>query len=102
MSAVVAAREAGVAIKLPDPKRKTLAAQLSQFLSDTTARGSLRARETYRLACNEFLEVSGRQYADVIEPDDIVKFQKALSGRGMSEEAAFLAGMKTCQWGESP
>src|ERR1035437_3916201 len=84
MSAVVAAREDGIAIKLPDPKRKTLAIQLSQFLSDTADRGSLKAREAYRLACDEFLEVIGCQYADEIEPDDIVKFQKALSGRGMS------------------
>ena len=49
MSAVVAAREAGIAIKLPDPKRKTLAIQLSQFLSDTADRGSLKTREAYRL-----------------------------------------------------
>ena len=85
MSAMIVAREAGIAIKLPDPlKHKTLAAQLRQFLSDTANRGSLKALEAYRLACDEFLKVSGRQYADEIEPEDVVKFQKALADRGMS------------------
>ena len=40
MSAMIVAREAGIAIKVPDPlKNKTLAAQLSQFPSDTVEQG---------------------------------------------------------------
>src|ERR1035441_469908 len=77
MSAVVVAREAGIEIKVPDPKRRMLAAQLSQFLSATEDRGSHRAVEAYQLACREFLEVIGHQYAEEIVPEDIVKFQKA-------------------------
>jgi integrase len=85
LSALIVAREAGIAIKTSDLlKRKTLAAQLSQFLSDTADRGSLKAFEAYRLARGEFLKVIGRQYADEIEPEDVVKFQKALAERGMS------------------
>jgi len=38
----------------------------------------------YELACDEFLEVIGRQYVDEIVADDIIRFQKALAGRGMS------------------
>ncbi len=85
MSAIIIAREAGIAIKVHDPlKHKTLAAELSQFFSDTASRGSLKALDAYRLACDEFLKVSGRQYADEIEPEDIIKFHKALADRGMS------------------
>jgi integrase len=84
MSAVVVASKAGIKIKMPDSKRKSLAVQLSQFLSATEDRGSLRAAEAYRLACYEFLKVIGRQYADEIVPEDVVVFQKALAERGMS------------------
>lgn len=84
MLAVVVAREAGIEIKPPDPKRKTLAAQLSQFLSATEDRGSLRAVEAYQLARREFMEVISRQYAEEIVPEDIVRFQKAMAERGMS------------------
>jgi integrase len=85
MSAMIVAREAGIAIKVHDPlKHKTLTAELGQFLSETASRGSLKALEAYRLACDEFLKVSGRQYADEIEPGDVVKYQKALADRGMS------------------
>lgn len=85
MTAVIAAREAGIAIKAPDLlKRKTLAVHLEQFLSDTADRGSLKALEAYRLACGEFLEVIGRRYADEILPEDVAKFQRALAERGMS------------------
>jgi integrase len=71
-------------IKAPDPNRKTLATQLSRFLSATEDRGSIRAVEAYRLACNEFLKVIGHRYAEEILPEDVVKFQKALAERGMS------------------
>ncbi len=85
LSAVIVARRAGIVIKESDPlKHKSLAAQLTQFLSETADRGSLKALEAYRLACGEFLEVIGRQYDDEIVPEDILKFQKALSERGMS------------------
>ena len=85
MSAMIVARDAGIAIKLHDPlKQETLAAELRRFLTDTASRGSLKALEAYRLACDEFLKVSGRQYADEIVPEDVVKFQKTLADRGMS------------------
>jgi len=84
MSIATAAKDAGIEIREPGSKRKKLTAQLAQFLSATEDRGSLRAVEAYQLACREFLAVIGRQYADEIVPEDIVKFQKALAERGMS------------------
>lgn len=59
MSALIVARKAGIVVKLPDHlQNKTLAAQLSQFLSETASRGSLKALEAYRLACDEFRATS--------------------------------------------
>jgi integrase len=84
MSIATVAKDAGIEIKEPGPKRKKLAAQLGQFLSATEDRGSLRAVEAYQLACREFLTMIGHQYADQIVPEDIVRFQKALAERGMS------------------
>ena len=66
MSAVVAAREAGIAIKLPDPKRKTLATQLSQFLSDTADRGSLKARDPVKGSQSKPLGEPGYRTVSVV------------------------------------
>ena len=84
MSAAIIAKDAGIEIKESGPNRKKLGVQLSQFLSATEDRGSLRAVESHQLACREFLVVAGHQYADEIVPEDIVKFQRALTERGMS------------------
>jgi integrase len=84
LSVVVAAGKADLKVEPVDPQRKLLSAQLKQFLADTVDRGSLEAAEVYKLACDEFLEVIDRRYADELMPDDIIKFQKALAGRGMS------------------
>jgi len=88
LTVAIAAKGAGIAtgsaVQLPSSQRKKLTLQLTQFLSATEDRGSLRAVEAYQLACREFLEVIGHQYADEIVPEDIVKFQKALAERGMS------------------
>jgi integrase len=84
LSVVVAAEKADLKIEPADPQRKLLTAQLKQFLADTVDRGSFEAADVYELACDEFLEVIGRQYVDEIVADDIIRFQKALAGRGMS------------------
>ncbi len=85
LSARVIAKKAGVQVVPVDPRRKTLADRLKQFLADTLDRGSREAAEVYELACNEFLEVTGRQFSDEIVPEDITKFHKALTARGMSK-----------------
>ena len=64
LSVVVQAAKADVKIVPPDPKRRLLADALKQFLADTVDRGSTEAEEVYRLACEEFLRVIDRRYAD--------------------------------------
>jgi hypothetical protein len=41
---------------------------------------SLEAAEVYELACDEFLEAIGRQYADEIVADDIIGFRRRWPG----------------------
>jgi integrase len=85
LSVVVAAIKADLKVVEPiDPQRKLLTHQLEQFLADARARGSSEAAEVYKLACDEFLEVTGRRYIDELEPADVVTFQRALTARGMS------------------
>ncbi len=84
LSVVVAAEKVDLKIEPADPQRKTLSAQLKQFVADTIDRGSFEAADVYKLACDEFLEVTAKQYADELVSDDIIRFQKALAGRGMS------------------
>jgi integrase len=83
LSVVVAAAKAELKVEPVDPQRKLLTAQLKQFLADTVDRGSLEAAEVYQLACEEFLEVTGRLYVDQLTPEDMVTFQRALTARGM-------------------
>jgi len=83
-AAIVHAKKEGIRIVPIDRTRPTLAVQLSQFLTATTARGSMEAAEVYELACREFMRVVGRQYSDEIVTGDFAKFHKALADRGMS------------------
>ena len=84
LSVAVAAVKADLKVEPVDPQRRLLRAQLEQFLADAKARGSLEAAEVYELACEGFLEVTGRRYVDELDPQDMVIFQKALAERGMS------------------
>lgn len=85
LSARIIAKKAGIQVVPADPQRKTLADELKAFLAETVDRGSLEAAEVYEHACNEFLEVTGRQFSDEIVPEDLTKFHKALAARGMSK-----------------
>jgi integrase len=78
------ASEVGVKLAPVDPGRKLLSQELKRFLKDTADNGSLEAADVYRLACDEFLEVIGRQYVDEVVHSDVRKFQVALQKRGMS------------------
>jgi integrase len=84
LSVIVAAGKAELKVEPVDPQRKLLAGQLKQFLADAVDRGSLEAAEVYELACEEFLEVTSRQYVDQLMPEDLITFQRALAERGMS------------------
>ncbi len=83
LSVTVAAQKADLKVEPVDPQRKLLRTQLEQFLADTKSRGSFEAAEVYELACEEFLLVTGRRYADELDPQDVIVFQKALAERGM-------------------
>jgi integrase len=85
LSARVVAKKAGVQVVPADPQRKTLASELKQFLAEKVDRGSLEAAEVYKLACDEFLVVTGRQYVNEVVPEDLAKFHKALAARGMGK-----------------
>jgi integrase len=85
VSVVIAAGKAEVKLAPVDPGRKLLSTELDDFLKAAIDRGSTEAAEVYELAGEEFLKVIGRTYADEITPDDITKFHKALSKRGLAE-----------------
>lgn len=84
LSVVFAAAKVELKVEPIDPARDLLAARLKQFLAATVDRGSLEAAEVYELACDKFLEVTGRRYVDELRPEDLVTFQKALAARGLS------------------
>ena len=65
---VFAAEKVELKVEPIDPQRELLAAELKQFLAATVDRGSLEAAEVYELACDEFLEVTGRRYVDELRP----------------------------------
>jgi integrase len=85
LSVVVQAKKANIKVVAPDPKRRLLADALKQFLADTLDRGSTEAEEVYRFACEEFLSVIDHRYVDEIEPEDVLKFQRALRDRGLGK-----------------
>ena len=84
LSVALVAKKVELKVEPIDPQRKLLAAELKQFLADTVDRGSLEAAQVYELACDEFLDVTGRRYVDELIPADLITFQKALTARGMS------------------
>lgn len=83
LSVVKDAVEFGSKLVLVDPGRKLLSEELKKFLKDTADNGALEAADVYRLACDEFLLVIGRQYVDEVVHSDVTRFQVALQKRGM-------------------
>lgn len=61
----------------------------SRFLRITEDRGSTVAAAVYATASAEFLEVTGRTYADEITADDILYFHRTLRGRGCSDRTVY-------------
>jgi integrase len=84
LSVVKDAAQFGVKLAPVEPGRKLLSEELKRFLKDTDDNGAHEAADVYRLACDEFLAVIGRQYVDQIVHSDVRKFQVALQSRGMS------------------
>jgi integrase len=78
------AKAVGVKI-LEEPGRLHLAKQASKFVQAAEDRGSTVAAEVYKFAVEQFLDITGRVWADEIVPDDLLKFQRTLRTRKMSD-----------------
>ena len=65
--------------------RMNLESQAAKFVQAAGDRGSNEAAEVYRTTLDEFLETTGKIYADELDGEDVLKFQRALRKRGMSD-----------------
>ncbi len=86
-----AAEDAGLAI-VPEDTRKALKSSLAQFLKTVEGRGSAVAADAYRLACDEFLDVlgkDGKRYADELTEHDMTAYYVALRNRGLEERTIY-------------
>jgi integrase len=79
------AKKADVQIVPPDPKQKKLADQLVLFIADALGRGAEEAAEVNKRACDEFLAITGKEYADEINEHVIKQYHREMSRRGRSK-----------------
>jgi integrase len=70
---------------LEEPGRLNLAREEDRFIQAAEDRGANEAAEVYRASVDGFLEVTEKIYADEVEGDDILKYQRSLRKRGMSD-----------------
>ncbi len=79
--------EAGAAgLKVLEPEtRAKLTTELAKFIQATQARGSEEAAVVYREAAEDFITVTGRNFADQITRDDVTRFHVALRKRKLSD-----------------
>ena len=79
------AKKVDVQIVPPDPKRKKLTDQLVLFIDDALGRGAEEAAEVNKRACNEFLVITGVEYADEITVETMKKYHREMNVRGRSK-----------------
>jgi integrase len=79
-----ASKNAGVTID-EGVVRLNLVREMARFVNATEDRGSIVAAGIYQTAVKEFLEVTGRVYADELTGLDMTRYQKALRARGCSD-----------------
>ena len=79
------AKKADVQIVPPDPKRKKLTDQLDMFVADALGRGAEEAAEVYKRACDEFLAITGKEYADEITDEVFKQYHREMTKRGRSK-----------------
>lgn len=83
-------------------ERVPLSRELARFVRATEDRGSSVAATMYKAAGTEFLQVTGKTYADEVTQDDLLRFQRALRDRGCSDRtihnrhANVLAFLRSC------
>jgi integrase len=86
-SKVLVARDtatAAGAVIVEEKGRVNLAKALTRFVQAAEDRGSMVAAGKYKPAGEEFLEVTARRYADEVETEDLLRYQRALRKRGCS------------------
>ncbi|MEO6803561.1 MAG: site-specific integrase [Granulicella sp.] len=84
LAAKDSAVSAGVKI-VEEPSRLNLMKELRRFITATEDRGSSSAAKVYETAAENFLEMTGKTYADELTPEDILKYQRHLRKRGLSD-----------------
>ncbi len=84
LTAKDAAGAAGVKV-VEEPNRPYLRRAALRFEEDARQRGALESAEVNRLVCEEFIEVTGRTFADEVTREDVFKFHRALRARGCSD-----------------
>jgi integrase len=83
-------------------ERVPLSRELARFVRATEDRGSSVAASMYKAAGTEFIEVTGKNFADEVKAEDLQKFQRALRARGCSDRtihnrhANVLAFLRSC------
>jgi integrase len=70
---------------LEEPGRVNLAKEAGRFIQAAEDRGSTVAASEYQTTMTEFLEVAGKVYADELDGEDVLRYQRALRKRGMSD-----------------
>jgi integrase len=85
------AEDAGLKL-VEEQSRIALKVALGRFLKLVEGRGSAVAADAYRLACDEFLDVLGRdgkRYADELTVEDIAAYHTALRKRGLEDRTIY-------------
>jgi hypothetical protein len=76
--------KAADAVIVEEKGRVNLVKALTRFVQAAEDRGSMVAAGKYKPAGEEFLEVTARRYADEVETEDLLRYQRALRKRGCS------------------
>jgi integrase len=85
LSVVKEAKKVDVRIVPPDPKRRKLSDLLALFIADALARGAEEAAEVNKRACDEFMAITGVEYADEVAVEVMKKYHREMNIRGRSK-----------------
>lgn len=89
LAAHAAAKLAGVRIEEEHEYRLNLRRAADLFVQSAKDRGAAESADVYRLATDEFFEVSGRRFADEVTAEDVSAYQRALRQRGCSDRTIY-------------
>lgn len=78
------AKSAGVKVVVEEQKRQTIRKAAEVFIADSIARGTTESHKVARVAIDEFLGVTSKEYVDQIDRNDVLQYHASLRKRGMS------------------